>query len=213
MAVKITNGSTVHIANGKAAAKNVTAATNAAETVLTATAHGLAKDDYVVVTSGWGGLNGRVFRVKAADANTVTLEGADTTNTAKFPAGGGVGKIEKITGWTQITQITEISTSGGEQNFTQFGWLEDDFDRQLPSTQSAASLSITIGDDPTLPGYLAVAKASDKGDETPLRLVLKNSSEILFNGYVSLNKTPTLTRNEIMTVNMSYALSGQPTRY
>ena len=213
MAVKITNGSTVHIASGKAAAKNVTVATNAAEAVLTAAAHGLTISDYVVVTSGWGVLNGRVFRVKAADTNTVTLEGADTTNTDKHPAGGGVGKIEKVTGWTQITQITEVSTSGGEQNFAQFGWLEDDFERQLPTTRSAASLSITIGDDPTLPGYQAAAKASDSGEEGPLRIVLKNSSVILFNGYASLNKTPSLTRNEIMTVNMSYAMSGLPTRY
>ena len=96
MAVKITNGSIVHIASGKAAAKNVTAATNAAEAVLTVAAHGLTAGDYVVVTSGWGSLNGRVFRVKAADTGTVTLEGADTTNTDKYPAGGGVGKIEKI---------------------------------------------------------------------------------------------------------------------
>ena len=213
MAVKLPNGATVHIATALAAAKNITVATNAAEAVLTATAHGLANGDFIVLSSGWGAAAGRVFKVAGVNTDTFKLTGFDTSNVDKFPEGGGIGSFQKITAWQEINQITEVTTSGGEQQFVDFGFLADDFDRQLPSTKSAASLSITIADDPTQAGYKAVAKASDAGGETPLRVNLKEGGVIVYNGYPSLNKTPTLTRNQIMAVTLSYALSGQVNRY
>lgn len=215
MGVKLPNGSTVHIAAELEAEKAVTVATNAAEAVLTATGHGLKEGDIVVIASGWGGTNGRAFKVsvQSADANTFKLKGFDTSDTERFPAGGGTGSFRKVKKWVQITQITEVSINGGEQQFATFGFLEDDFERQLPSTRSAASLEIKMADDPSLPGFKAAAKASDSAAEVPLRLVLKGGSEILYNGYPSLNKTPTLQRNEIMTVSLAYSLSGEPNRY
>lgn len=213
MAVKLPNGATVLIATALAAAKTVTSATNAAEAVLTSTGHGFTNGDYVVLKSGWGGLNGRVFKIDSVDTNSFKLKGFDTSDKEKYPAGGGVGEAVKVTSWQQITQITEFTTSGGEQQFANFGFLEEDFERQLPSTRSAASISIGIGYDPALPGFQAAAAASQKGTETPLRVNLKDGSVIVYNGYPSLNETPTLTRNEIMVSTLAYALSGQPNRY
>lgn len=213
MGVKLPNGSTVFIATALAAAKKITAASNAAEAVMTCSAHGLAQGDYVVLSSGWGGGNGRVFRVGEATTDTFKLVGFDTTNTEKYPAGAGVGSFRKVTGWQQITQITEVSTSGGEQQMVDYGFLEEDFDRQMPTTRSAGSITFTIADDPELPGFKAAAKASDAGAETPMRLNLKGGAVILYNGYPSLNKIPTLNRNQIMTVTLTYSMSGEPTRY
>ena len=121
MAVNLANGSIFQIATKMAAEKKVTAISNAAEAVCTATAHGLQNGDYVALLSGWSVLNERVFRVTSVDANSFKLDGIDTRDENKFPAGSGAGGFQKIEEWQQISQIMEVSSSGGEQNFVQFG--------------------------------------------------------------------------------------------
>lgn len=213
MAVTLSNGSTVHIATQLADEKKITAITNAVEAVATSTSHGLENNDYIVLNSGWGILNERVYRVQKVDNNSFKLEKIDTTDMNKFPAGSGAGSFQKVSSWQQITQIMEFSTSGGEQQFYDFGFLEDDYDRQIPTTQSAVSISMTIADDPSLMGYKALEKASDSGKQTPLRVNLKSGSTVVFNGYVSLNKMPSMTRNEGMTVSATYSLGARFNRY
>lgn len=212
MSVNLPNGSTVHIATKLAAAKKVTAATNAKEAVLTCAGHGLQDGDHIVFYSGWNRANGKPFKVKSVAADNITLQGFDTSDLALFPADAGVGTLRKIESMEQITQIVEYTTNGGEQQFVEYGFLEDNYDRQMPSTKSAMSISISIADDPTLAGYQAVVKVSDVGGEWPLIVKLKNGGEILYNGYPSINTTPTLVRNEIMAVKMAYALSVESNR-
>lgn len=213
MAVTLANGSIVQIATGLAAEKKITAISNAEEAVATCTAHGLVNGDYVVIVSGWGGLNERVFRVTSVDANSFKLDGVDTRDLNKYPAGSGAGSCQKVSSWQQITQIMELSSEGGEQQFYEYGFLEEDFDRKIPTTQSASSMSFKIADDPNLPGYKAAKAASDSGKLTPMRIVLKNKSVVVYNGYVSMNAMPTVVRNEIMTANMTYSLAGLFNRY
>ena len=115
MAFSLPNGVTFAVATAYASSLTVTAATNATETVLTVT-NSLTAGDYVEVTSGWNRLNGRIFRLKAATGTTVTLEGidADTSSTTNFPAGSGTGSIRKINTFTQISQVLECTSTGGE---------------------------------------------------------------------------------------------------
>ena len=213
MAVKLPNGATVHIATALAAEKKVTVATNAAECVLTVAGHGFANGDLVLFKSGWGKLNERVFQIGDVKTDTFKLTGIDTSNADGFPAGSGIGAVQKITDWVQVSQIVDFSTSGGEQQYVDFGFLEDDFDQQIPSTKSAMSMSIKIADDTSLPGYKAAAKCSDKGGKWPLKVVLKGGGLICYNGYPSMNKTPELVRNQVMAVTLSYAISGEVNRY
>lgn len=213
MAVKLPNGATVHIATALAAEKKATVATNAAECVLTVAGHGFANGDLVLFKSGWGKLNERVFQIGDVKTDTFKLTGIDTSNVDEFPAGSGIGAVQKITDWVQVSQIVEFSTSGGEQQYVDFGFLEDDFDQQIPSTKSAMSMSIKIADDTSLPGYKAAAKCSDKGGKWPLKVVLKGGGLICYNGYPSMNKTPELVRNQVMAVTLSYAISGEVNRY
>lgn len=213
MAVKLPNGATVHIATALEADKKVTVATNAAECVLTVAGHGFAAGDLVLFKSGWVKLNERVFQIGDVKTDTFKLIGIDTSNADEFPADSGIGAVQKITDWTQVSQIVEFSTSGGEQQYVDFGFLEDNFDQQIPSTKSAMSMSIKIADDTSLPGYKAAAKCSDKGGKWPLKVVLKGGGLICYNGYPSMNKTPELVRNQVMAVTLSYAISGEVNRY
>ena len=89
-------GTITSVATAFAPVKTTTGITNAAEGVVSSTAHGLANGDIVEITSGWGRLNKRAFRVKAVTADAFTLEGANTTNTEFYPSGSGGGSARAI---------------------------------------------------------------------------------------------------------------------
>ncbi len=214
MAFSLPNGVTFAVATAYASSLTVTAATNATETVLTVT-NSLTAGDYVEVTSGWNRLNGRIFRLKAATGTTVTLEGidADTSSTTNFPAGSGTGSIRKINTFTQISQVLECTSTGGEPQYTTFSLLEEDYDRQIPTTTSAQSLLMSIGDDPTLPGYIALKTIARSRAATALKATFPNGSIIMYNGIFALDETPSMTKGNVMAVNAGVALQGRPVRY
>lgn len=214
MAFTLPNGVTFAVATAYASALTVTAASNASETVLTVT-NTLSAGDYVEVTSGWNRINGRIFRIKTASASNVTLEGidADTSNTTNFPAGSGTGSIRKINTFTQIAQVLECTSTGGEPQYTTFSLLEEDYDRQIPTTTSAQSLNMSVGDDPTLPGYISLKTVARSRATTALRAVFPNGSIIMYNGIFALDETPSMTKGSVMAVNVGIALQGRPVRY
>lgn len=190
MAARLPDGAIVSIATTYGTAKTVSGITNANPGVATSTAHGLANGALLSVTSGWSNLNNRIVRVAGSATNNFNLDGIDTTSTTLYPAGSGGGSVQEITGWTQISQIMGFSTSGGDQQFTTFSFLEQSFETQIPTTQSAQSITIDIADDPTLAGYLALKAAAEARAVRALRLSMPDGSFILYQGYVSFNETP-----------------------
>lgn len=213
MSVSLPNGAVVAIAATYGSAVPVTAITNANPAVATATAHGLTDGDLIEVTSGWSRLNSRVVRVANSDTNTFELEGIDTSDTNLYPAGGGIGSVKDIATMTQITQVLEFTTSGGEQQFVTYSFLEEDVEHQIPTVKSASSFAMTIGDDATLPWYALLSTANDDRVPRAVTVTLPSGSLIAYNGYVTLNKTPTLTKNEIMGLQSTVSLTSEPTRY
>lgn len=213
MAVSLPNGVILSLATGYANSKTITAITNANPAVASSAAHGLANGGLVELKSGWQKLNERIVRVADATAGTFTLEGMNTLSPIQFPAGTGGGSIREITAFTQITQVLETSTSGGEMQFATFSFMENDFESQIPTQASAQSLAITIADDPTLPGYKALQAAAELREVRALRVAFPNGSVLLYNGYVSFNETPTMNKGEVMGVQATFSLLSRPVRY
>lgn len=214
MAVSLPNGVVLSLASTYGSAITVTAATNANPTVLTTgTVHGLTNGDIVEVTSGWSRLSGRLCRVTGASGSTLSLEGIDASSTTLYPAGSGTGSIRKITAWTQIAQVLDLSSSGGEMQYVTYSFLEQDFETQLPTQASSQSLAITIADDSTLAGYIALRNAAAARTAYGLRAVLPSGAILLYNGYVDFNETPSMTKNQLMGVKSAFSLVGRPVRY
>lgn len=214
MAVRLPNGVTLAIATAYDAPDTVSAVTNANPAVATTTAaHGITTGDFVEVTSGWAKLNNRIVRAAAASGSTLSYEGIDATNTQSYPPGSGGGSVRKISTWTQISQILELTSSGGEMQFVTYSFLEQDFESQLPTQASPMTMTIGIADDPTLPGYVALKNVADTRQLVAMRATLPDGSIILYNGYVSFNETPTMTKNQLMQVNATFSLQGRPVRY
>lgn len=216
MAVSLPNGVLLALATAYGTPVTMSALTNAAQAVATLTdSSSFSTGDYVEVTSGWSRLNNRVVRLDSVSASpeTVVLEDINTTDTEDYPAASGAGSLREITTFTQISQILELTSSGGEQQFVTYSFLEQDFESQLPTQQSPMSISMTIADDPTLAGYVALKAAAETRDLVALRATLPDGSKILYNGYVSFNETPTMTKNQIMGVTATFSLQGRPVRY
>lgn len=212
--VSLPNGALVHIASGYGAVKQMTAVTNANPGVATLEAsHGIIVGDIFEVTSGWSRLDQKVVRAATVSTNDVGLEGINTTSTSIYPAGSGIGSIREITGWTQLQQVLDSSSNGGEQQFLEYQFLEGDSQKRIPTTKNAAGLSFSIADDPTLAGYQLVETANDDRLQRAVRITLPSGAKLLYNAYITLNKTPSMNVNQIMACQVTLSLRAEIVRY
>lgn len=214
MSVSLPNGATFSLGSTYATVKNMTAITNATPAVGTLeAAHGIIVGDVFRVVSGWSSLNGRVPRASAVATNDVSFEGIDTTNTTRYPAGTGIGTVQEVTAWTQVTQVLNAATSGGDQQFTTYGFMEELDDHEIPTTRAPIRFTLTVADDQSLPHYAVLSAADEDRLPRVVRVALPSGAKIYFQAFVTTAPTPTITRNEVMGVQVTFALVGRPVRY
>lgn len=213
-AVSLPNGATIAIGSTYGATKSINAFSNANPGVMTLEAsHGVVVNDIFEVTSGWSRANGNVYRASVVATNDVSVEGLSTASTTFFPAGSGTGSIREVTAWTQITQILETTTSGGDQQFVTYSFLDETAEHQIPTVKSPISFQFTIGDDASLAHYAVLAAADADRLQRVVRIILPSGSPIYFSAYVTLQKTPSLTKNAVMGLRVTMSLINEVTRY
>lgn len=211
---QVPTGTTFFIASSYAAAKTTTIVTNAAEAVVTSVGHGYANGDFVEVTSGWGRLHRRVFRLKSVAADTMVLEGADTTNTTFYPSGTGIGSVRKVTAWTQITSVMSPQSSGGEPKDVSYKFVESDVDYSINDGFSATKYTMDLDADSIgSAGYTALKTLTDVQTDTCLKMVMRSGSLVLAPCTVALNESVKLQDGSINKVNASFNGNNRLTRY
>lgn len=212
--VKLPNGTTFAIATAYGAAKNMTAVTNADPGVATLeVSHGISTGDFFEVTSGWSRLTNKIVKAGTVATNDVPLLGIDTTLTSIYPALSGTGTIREITTWTQVSQVLSSQTDGGEQQFVTYQFLESDAEKRIPTVKSAGGLTLSIADDATQPGFIALSEANDDRLQRAVKATLPDGSVLVYNAYISLNKTPSMSINEIMACECTFSFLAEPVRY
>lgn len=216
--VSLPNGSLVAIAASYGASKVMSALSNANPPIATLeSSHGVVSGDILEVTSGWSRLTDKIVRATGpgspATINDISFEGIDTSLTSVYPAGSGTGTVREILTWTQLSQILTSNSSGGEQQFTEYQFLEADAKKRIPTAKNPSGISFSIADDPNLAGYQLASIANDDRLQRAVRITLPSGALIFYNAYISLNKTPTLTVNEIMAVEVTLSLLAEPVRY
>lgn len=214
MAITLAVGTQVAIASTYGAAKTMSAISNATSAVATLEAsHGVVQGDFLEITSGWDRLNGRICRVSAVNTNDVTLESIDTSSTSLYPVGTGTGTVREITAWTTISQITSnISVSGGDQNFADVTTLTDTTQKQIPTVRSPVQVTLPVYDDPSLGWYSTVRTASETATATAVRMVFPNASRLVANAYWSLQQVPTI-EDSTLRARIDLSFTSAPTRY
>lgn len=210
----VPTGTTFFMATGFAASRTVTAVTNAAEAMVTSVAHGYLAGDILEIVSGWGRLNKRAIRVKTPTADTFIAELIDTSNVNFFPAGTGIGSVRKVTGWTEITKVLSVNTSGGDPKNVNFKYMASDVEYSLNDGFSAVNQTLEIDADSIgEAGYMLLKNLTDVQTDTIQRTVKRNGSIILRPCTVALNEEVIQQEGQIDRVRAAFAGNNRITRY
>jgi len=213
MAYYFPEGSKFYFSNTLAAAKTLTALTNASPAVATSVAHGYADGDEVLLTSGWEDATDSVFKVDQLTADTFSLLGLNASNTSFYPAGSGIGSAQKLSNWTEIPQVLSISTSGGDARFTTISPLARRNDINVPTGFNALSLTLTLGHDPANANYQAMLDIARGLSKTAFKMVLSGGATAYGYGYMSISEAPTMARNQANQVNAAVTMLGRFVSY
>ena len=210
----VPTGTIFSLATVFAAAKTVSAISNAAEASVSCTAHGFDVGDVVQLYSGWGRLNRRVGRIKSKTADAFVLEGINTTNQEFYPPGSGGGTVRKITTFQQINKILNPSNSGGEAKNITVKFLESDVEENINDGFTAITESFDIdADEFGQASYAALVSLSEVQTDTVLKKTLKSGSTIYTPCRVAFNENVKLADGSIMTNTVSINGNGRLTRY
>ena len=213
MSYSLPEGSSQQFTNQFAAAKPVTAVTNANPAVASITAHGYVTGDEVLFNSGWEDATDAVYKVEVVDANSVKLLGLDTSSTSFFPAGTGIGSTQKASGWVVIPQVLTISSSGGDAKFTDVNPLAKRNGIKIPTGFNATSITLSLGYDAANANYKTMVGISRTLSKVAFKQVLSGGSTQYGYGYLSVSEFPKLNNNQVNTVDAALAFLGKTLSY
>lgn len=196
-----------------AAAKTISALSNASPAAATATAHGYTDDDPILLSSGWEDANESVFEVNQTATDAFEILGLVTTNTNFYPVGSGIGTAEKISSWQTIPQVLTIGSSGGDPRFTTVNPLAKRNGILIPTGFNPVQKTLTMGHDPDNAVYQAMQEISQAGTKVAFRQVLKGGGRTYGYGYLSVGGDPALNNGQVNSVQAVISFLGLSVSY
>lgn len=213
MAYYFPEGSSQQFSSTFASAKTITAITNANPAVATATAHGYTTGDEILLTSGWEDATDSVYKIETVDANSFKILGLDTSNTNFFPAAGGAGSAQKVSGWTAIPQVLTISASGGDARFTDVAPLAKRNALKIPTGFNAVSVTLSLAHDAANANYLTMVGISRSLSKVAFKQVISGGAVTYGYGYMNVSEFPKLNNNQVNTVDAAMTILGRSISY
>lgn len=207
-------GLTMYMQSTIAAAKTITAATNADPGVFTSATHGFNDGEVVLLeVQGMKEVNNRLFKIVNKAADTFQLEdldgatGIDTTNYGVFVS----GTAKKITFGTPITGCQEFNMSGGEPKFVDTSDVHnlDDTEEVVGATASRANL--TMKWNPADAGQQAMLAAYKALAARGFKVVWPDGAYAMWYGAVGYAGNPGGGRGAVTTSPAAVALAGPAT--
>jgi hypothetical protein len=209
MAYYFAEGSKFYFSQTFAAAKTVSAVTNANPAVATSTSHGYVDNDEILLSSGWEDATDTVYMIDQQTADTFKLLGLNSTDTDWYASGGGTGEAFKISTWVEIPQLLSISATGGDARFTNIDLLAKRNSLAVPTGFNASQITLSMAHDPALAGYQTMVDISRTLTKVAFKIVLSGGGLGYGYGYLSVSEMPQLGRNQVNTVQASMSLIGR----
>lgn len=203
----------VAVQSALSAAQTISAITKANPGVVTYVGTDPANGDYLLltITSGMSQLDNRIMRVinVNAGANTLELEGEDTTNYDTFVS----GTFQIITFGTTLATATNVSASGGDFDQIDVTTIHDSVKKQIPGAAAASVFSFENIWDVADAGLVALKAASDAKAQRAVRFTFSNAQKFLFTGYIGCSLQPTGTAQDKVTTPVVITGFGRPKTY
>jgi Phage tail tube protein, TTP/Ubiquitin-activating enzyme E1 FCCH domain len=189
----------------------ITAISKASPGVVSATGHGFANGEYVLLSNIQGMLqvNNRIFRVASTAAGTFALEGEDTTLFDTFSS----GQAQKVTFGTTFSTLLDCSVSGGEFPEIDTTTIHDTQSTSIPGLPSGLVVSSNSIWDVSDAGLIAAKKASDVQALRGFLFTFQNGQKFLLNGYIGATLSPAGSAKEKVTTSIKITGNGGSTTY
>lgn len=209
MAFYFAEGSKFYISQTFATAKTVTGISNANPAVATATAHGYADDDEILLSSGWEDATDSVYLADQLTADTFSLKGLNATDTTWFASGAGAGSAQKISSWVEIPQVLNIAAQGGDARFTNVELLARRNSIAVPTGFNPTQLTLTLAHDPDLAGYQTMLDISRRLAKVAFKVVMAGGGTGYGYGHLTVSEMPAMQRNQVNSVQCGIAMLGR----
>jgi len=209
MSYFLPEGSKIYVSTGFAAAKTVTIASNADPALLTSAAHGYVDGDELLFTSGWEDADATIWRGDQQTADTLQLLGLDSTDTTWFPAGSGIGTLQKVTGWLELAQWLDIQTNGGDGRTVSIEPISRRNAISMPAGFNPTDITLTFGHDQALTSQQALIDASRGLQKRAFKAVIAGGMTGYFYGNVSMSEMPAIQRGQVLKVSCKVNVLGR----
>jgi hypothetical protein len=213
---KINSGIKMYMQSAIAAAKTITAMTNAAPGVFTSTAHGYANGDIVLLeVPGVNEINNGLFKIVNTAANTFNIAdvdgatGIDTTAFGVFAS----GTAKKVTLGTSVTGCSDFSPSGGEIKTLSATTVHDLVDVDIVAGATALSYGLTMQWDPANAAQQAMIAAFRTRASRGFKILWPDGAYALFYGTVGYTGAPGGGSQAITTSPAKVVMAGPVTNY
>ena len=197
-----------------AAAKTVSAITNATPAVATSTGHGYTDGDPIMLTSGWQDASDAVFEVDQLSADTFSLLGLNATDTNVYAAGTGAGTAKKVSDWVEIPQLLTITTNGGG---IKYGTVDPIGSRQAskqPVGFEAIGIDMKLGYDPTNVTIQTLQGLTRSFSKCVFKLVLPGGGRVYGYGNIACSEVPEIGSKETpLQITASIGFDGRAISY
>lgn len=213
--VQVWSSVKVDVQSALSASIPISAVTKANPGVATYTGTDVAVDGNALLLSAVGmqQINGRVIRADSVDtgANTLALEGEDTTGYGTFVS----GDAKVVTLGNPVQSFVDVSASGGEYKTDTVATIHDDFETEFPTIATALKYQFTSIWDVSDATLIDLRNASRLKQQRVVSFGWGSGSgvKMLFNAYVGTLLAPGGSAQGKVTCTVLFSLTGAPTYY
>lgn len=216
MTTHTNSGLKLYMESAIAAAKTLTAITNANPGVISSTAHGYSNGDIVLLeVQGMSELQGRLFKVVSVATDSFRIAdidgsaGIDTTLFGIFSA----GTAKKVTLGTTINGVKEFSPAGGEMKTVDTTEVSDTQDTEVVVGASAQSYNLTMKWNPGDAAQQAMKRAFVNRANKGFKILWPSGAYVLFYGTVGYTGAPGGSNQGLTTAPAKISMAGALTEY
>lgn len=196
-----------------AAAKAISALTNADPSVASCVGNGYANGDELLLLSGWEDAGDSVYRAAAVATDQFALQDLNTTDVNWFTPGAGIGSAQKISDWKEIPQVLTIGSTGGDPRFTTISPLARRNAFNVPTGFNPMSVTLTLGYDAQNATYKEMKDISRTLTKVAFKLLLAGGASSYGYGYMAASEVPGLNNGQPNSVVASFSFIGRATSY